>query len=81
MTCEHRLISNMCSVNPLYIGRSSIVICWTSSFVILGVSDLFCHFYSIFDEKIMLANNVDPDQMPHNVASDLGLHCLPKYPL
>ena len=22
-------------------------------------------------------NNVDPDQMPHHVASDLGLHCLP----
>ena len=29
----------------------------------------------------MLANNVDPDQMPHYVAFDLGLHCLPKYPL
>ena len=25
----------------------------------------------------MLANTVDPDQTPHNVASDLGLHCLP----
>ena len=25
--------------------------------------------------------NVDQDQMPHYVASDLGLHCLPKYPL
>ena len=25
----------------------------------------------------MLANTVDPDQMPHYVASDLGLHCLP----
>ena len=24
----------------------------------------------------MLANNVDPIQMPHYVASDLGLHCL-----
>ena len=33
-------------------------------------------FYSIFDE-IMLANNVDPDKTPHNVASDLGLHCFP----
>ena len=28
---------------------SSTVICWTSPFVILGVSDLFCCFYSIFD--------------------------------
>ena len=23
------------------------------------------------------ANSVDPDQMPHVAASDLGLHCLP----
>ena len=25
----------------------------------------------------MLENNRDPDQMPHYVASDLVLHCLP----
>ena len=25
----------------------------------------------------MLANNADPDQMPHNMASDLVLHCVP----
>ena len=25
----------------------------------------------------LFANNGDPDQMPHSVASDLGLHCLP----
>ena len=25
----------------------------------------------------VLANKVDPDQMPHYVASDPGLHCLP----
>ena len=25
----------------------------------------------------MLAKNVDPDQMPRYVASDLGPHCLP----
>ena len=30
-----------------------------------------------FGWKILLANNVDSDQMPHYVASDLGLHCLP----
>ena len=28
---------------------SSTVICWTSPFVILGVSGLFCRFYSIFN--------------------------------
>ena len=25
-----------------------------------------------------MANSVDPDQMPHSVASDLSLHCLPR---
>ena len=44
---------------------------FTSTLVILGVSDLFCRFYFRFDEKY-----VDPDQMLHYVASDLGLHCL-----
>ena len=37
------------------------------------------YFVTLFDFswKIMLANHVDPDQMPHDVASDLGLRCLP----
>ena len=26
-----------------------------------------------------LANSVDPDEMPHNAAFHLGLHCLQKY--
>ena len=38
-------------------------------------SVLLLLFY--FCWKILLANNVDPDQMPHYMASDLGLHCLP----
>ena len=25
----------------------------------------------------LFANNGDPDQTPHSVVSDLGLHCLP----
>ena len=25
-----------------------------------------------------MANSVEPDQMPHFAASDLGLHCLPR---
>ena len=28
--------------------------------------------------EFLYANSVDPDQMPHSVASDLGLHCLPR---
>ena len=42
----------------------------------MGVMNLFCRVYSILVE-ILLANNVDPDQTPNDVASDLGLHCLP----
>ena len=30
-----------------------------------------------FLQKIMHANSGDPDQTPHSVASDPGLHCLP----
>ena len=50
-------------------------ICWTSPFVILGVSGLhvFCHCYSIS----FYGNSVSPDQTPHYMASDLGLQCLP----
>ena len=29
---------------------------------------------------LILANSVDPDEMPHYAAFHLGLHCLPKYP-
>ena len=47
-----------------------------------------CHFRAVdsilplillffFDEKSQLANNDDPDQTPHYVASDLDVHCLP----
>ena len=56
--------------------NSSTGICWMSPFVILGMPVLFCHYY-IFNGKILLVNNVDPDQIPHYVASDLDLHCLP----
>ena len=55
--------------------ESSTVIYWTSPFVLLGESDLFCHFI-LFLMEILLANNVDPDQTPHFVASDPGLHSL-----
>ena len=28
---------------------------------------------------VVQATGADPDEMPHNVAFHLGLHCLPKY--
>ena len=49
-------------------------------------NESICHFSGIgsimsllfyFCGKMTLANNIDPDQTPHNVASDLGLRCLP----
>ena len=27
---------------------------------------------------VVLSNSIDPDEMPHNVAFHLGLHCLSK---
>ena len=33
-----------------------------------------------FAKKFLLTNSVDPDQMPHCAASDLGLHCLHNTP-
>ena len=33
--------------------------------------------FILFLKKIPFSEPVDPDQMPHYVASDLGLHCLP----
>ena len=38
-------------VNPLYTGDSYTFICWMSPFVSLGVSGLFCNFYSVLDGK------------------------------
>ena len=60
----------------LYLVDSSTGISWTSPFVILGVPGLFCRFYSIFDRN-PVSKHCRPDQTPHYVASDLGLHCLP----
>ena len=64
------------SVNPLYAGGLFHRYMLDDSICHFRGSDLFCRFYSIFLWKILLANNVDPDQTPHYVASDLGLHCL-----
>ena len=48
---SHVLCIKGIKFNPLYTVGSSTVICWVSPFVILGVSGLFCRFYSIFDGK------------------------------
>ena len=42
-----------------------------------------CIFLGLFSsrQKLMLTNCGDPNQTLHYVASDLGLHCLPMYPI
>ena len=66
------------SLNPLFAGEL---------FHCYMLEESTCHFRDVGSIllllvfsvwlKILLANNVGPDQMPHDVASDLGLHCLP----
>ena len=61
-------------LNPLYNG---------SLFHCYMLDKSICHFrcWVYFVTFLFLVenpvNNVDPNQMPHPVASDLGLHCLP----
>ena len=52
------------------------LVCWRSPIVILGCHVSFVALV-LFLMKNPIANNVDPDQIPHYVASDLSLHCLP----
>ena len=67
--------------NPLYTG---------GLFHCYMLDESICHFRGVwsilslllvlFSRKILLANRAvsdQIDQMPHYVASDLGLHCLP----
>ena len=77
MNALSRVGDHKASLNPLYTGR--FLHCYL-------LDKSFCHFRGVksilsllfyFCWKILLANNVDPDQMPHFVASDLSLHCLP----
>ena len=41
------------------------------------VSGQFLLIFCFIEISVLNANSVNPDQMPHFVASDLGLHCLP----
>ena len=49
---------------------------WTCLFPTAGCLVTF-YCYCFIEIPVANANSVDPDQMPHSVASDLGLHCLP----
>ena len=49
-----------------------------------GVSNKHClltfFIISVPEGCSILANSADPDEMQHDAAFHLGLHCLPKYP-
>ena len=49
----------------------------TANSRVSGLSLLLPFFIEIL---VFIANSVGPDQMPHSVASHLGLHCLPNVP-
>ena len=57
---------------------SSTATLWISLFPTAGRLVSFYYYYICFIEiPVINANSVDPDQMPHSAASELGLHCLP----
>ena len=72
------------SVQILLLSKSYFFsICCIAVTFFLNFADLFCHVCCCFGilthfiletPKGVLAKSADPDQMPHNVASDLGLH-------
>ena len=47
------------------------------SISVLRDAGQYFHFNSTFQYYNLSANSGDPDQTPHSVLSDLGLHCLP----
>ena len=64
-------------LNPLYTGW--LLYCYMldeSIYHFRGVKSILS-FIFYFGWKILLANNDDPAQMPHNVVSGQSLHCLP----
>ena len=51
MVLDFKFNDKAFSLTHCILMDSSTVICWTSAFVTLGVSGLFCHFYSVLDGK------------------------------
>ena len=52
--------------------------CYQLDSSISNVSVVWYYFVILFELQlnILLVNSKDPDQTPHSVASDLGMHCL-----
>ena len=59
------------SDGPLYILRGHTITGYNFQKNIVSIS---------LKISFVLANSADPDEMPHDAAFHLGLHCLPNYP-
>ena len=64
------LLNNLCRVD------SSTSTVWTGPFLIEGISAKFLLSPCFIEIPVFNANDVDPDQMTHLAASNLGLHRL-----
>ena len=73
------LVEGTVSFTNCTLVDSTTIICWLSPLVILGCQVYFVIFILFLMENL-LANTVDPDQTPNNVASDLSLYCMPMTP-
>ena len=62
-------------LNTLYIA--GLFHCYVLDESICHFRDVWSTLSLLFLMEILSANNVDPDQMPHHLASDLGQHCIP----
>ena len=64
---------------PVCLVDPSILISWRSPFPILGVSGVLLSFLFNFECVYLLANSVDPDQMPRSAlfAYDQKIGCYP----
>ena len=51
LLCPYKLDESKCQLTISILLDSSTVLCWTSPFVIFGVSGVFCRFYSFLMEN------------------------------
>ena len=65
-------------INPFMLSRLFYFSSLDKSISIKRVAWLvFFITFCFIEMPVLNANSVDPDQMPHNAVSDLGLHYLP----
>ena len=71
MIVEQHEVLNPFKTNGIFLKLHTIKSGWSILYIEAEGTDSMINFD--------LANSSDPDEMPHNVAFHLGLHCLPKY--